>query len=40
MFEELLPRIADIELAGDVKRIRSNFVNGIKRFPVTITPAA
>jgi cytochrome P450 len=39
MFEELLPRIAGIELAGDVKRIRSNFVNGIKRFPVRITPA-
>lgn len=40
MFEELLPRIADIELAGDVKRIRSNFVNGIKKLPVRITPAA
>jgi cytochrome P450 len=40
MFEELLPRIESIELAGDVKRIRSNFVNGIKRFPVRITPAA
>lgn len=39
MFEELLPRIADIELAGDVKRIRSNFVNGIKKFPVKITAA-
>lgn len=40
MFEELLPRLADIELAGDVRRIRSNFVNGIKGFPVKITPAA
>jgi cytochrome P450 len=40
MFEELLPRIDEIELAGDVRRIRSNFVNGIKRFPVKITPAA
>jgi cytochrome P450 len=39
MFEELLPRLGDIELAGDVRRIRSNFVNGIKRFPVKITPA-
>ncbi len=39
MFEELLPRIADIELAGDVRRIRSNFVNGIKQFPVRITAA-
>ncbi|MEQ6902695.1 cytochrome P450 [Nocardioides sp. YIM 152588] len=40
MFQELLPRIERIELAGDVVRIRSNFVNGIKRFPVRITPAA
>lgn len=39
MFEELLPRIKDIQLTGEVKRIRSNFVNGIKAFPVTITPA-
>jgi cytochrome P450 len=39
MFEELLPRIKDIELTGDVKRVRSNFVNGIKSFPVKVTPA-
>lgn len=39
MFEELLPRLADIQLAGDVKRVRSNFVNGIKEFPVKVTPA-
>ena len=39
MFEELLPRLADIELAGDVRRVRSNFVNGVKSLPVTITPA-
>ena len=39
MFEELLPRLAAIELAGDVSRVRSNFVNGIKAFPVEITPA-
>jgi cytochrome P450 len=37
LFEELLPRIASIELAGPVERIRSNFVNGIKRMPVRIT---
>lgn len=40
LFEELLPRLAEIELAGDVRRIRSNFVNGIKAFPVRLTPAA
>ena len=39
MFEELLPRIQDIQFNGDVKRVRSNFVNGIKEFPVTVTPA-
>jgi cytochrome P450 len=37
MFETLLPRIKHIELAGDVTRVRSNFVNGIKRFPVRIS---
>lgn len=39
MFEELLPRLADIRLAGDVRRVRSNFVNGIKEMPVTVTLA-
>jgi len=37
MFETLLPRLASIEQAGDIVRVRSNFVNGIKRFPVRIT---
>lgn len=40
MFEELLPRLGDIELTGEIRRVRSNFVNGIKAFPVAITPAA
>ncbi|MFJ1561954.1 cytochrome P450 [Streptomyces mirabilis] len=39
MFEELLPRLADIRLVGDVPRVRSNFVNGIKRLPVEVTLA-
>lgn len=39
MFEELIPRIADIRLAGDVPRVRSNFVNGIKKLPVEVTVA-
>jgi cytochrome P450 len=39
MFTELLPRLKDIELAGEVTRVRSNFVNGIKKFPVRVTPA-
>jgi len=37
MFTELIPRLASIELAGDVSRVRSNFVNGIKKFPVRVT---
>jgi len=36
MFETLLPRIGRAELVGDVKRVRSNFVNGIKTLPVRI----
>jgi cytochrome P450 len=36
MFEELLPRLASIELTGPVTRVRSNFVNGIKKFPVAV----
>ncbi|KUF16771.1 cytochrome P450 [Streptomyces silvensis] len=37
MFEELVPRIADIRLSGPVRRVRSNFVNGIKHLPVHVT---
>jgi cytochrome P450 len=37
MFQALLPRLQTIELAGDVTRVRSNFINGIKRLPVRVT---
>jgi cytochrome P450 len=37
MFEILLPRIAHAELVGEVRQVRSNFVNGIKQLPVRIT---
>ncbi len=37
LFGELLPRLAGIELAGEVTRMRSNFVNGIKTFPVKVS---
>jgi cytochrome P450 len=36
MFETLLPRLKSVELAGDVRRVRSNFVNGIKSLPVRV----
>ena len=35
--EELLARIDSAVLAGPVERLRSNFVNGVKRMPVTVT---
>jgi cytochrome P450 len=36
LFEELLPRLADIRLNGPVERLRSNFISGIKRLPVKV----
>ncbi|WP_046730409.1 cytochrome P450 [Streptomyces humi] len=39
MFEELIPRLAGIRLVGEVPRVRSNFVNGIKKLPVEVTLA-
>ena len=38
MFEELLRRLPDLELAGRVTQLRSNFINGIKSMPVRFTP--
>jgi cholest-4-en-3-one 26-monooxygenase len=40
MFEELLPVLPDMELNGEVARLRSNFINGIKHLPVSYTPKA
>ena len=37
MFTELIPRLASIELNGELKRVRSNFINGIKKFPVRVS---
>ncbi|MDQ2958033.1 MAG: cytochrome P450 [Actinomycetota bacterium] len=37
MFQTLLPRLKEIELTGEVSRVRSNFVNGIKRLPVRVS---
>jgi len=39
MFTELLRRVPDMELAGPVQRLQSNFINGIKHLPVSFTPA-
>ena len=34
MFDEVLDRLHDIELTGDVQRLRSNFINGLKHIPL------
>jgi len=38
LYEELFRRFPDIELAGPVQRLRSNFIGGIKHLPVRFTP--
>jgi cytochrome P450 len=37
LFEELLSRVASIEITGPPDRLRSNFINGIKHLPVEVT---
>jgi cytochrome P450 len=39
LLEELLPNISDARLNGPVERLRSNFISGIERLPVTVTRA-
>jgi cholest-4-en-3-one 26-monooxygenase len=39
LVEELVKRASKIEQIGEVKRLRSNFINGIKHLPVRLTPA-
>jgi cholest-4-en-3-one 26-monooxygenase len=38
IFEEILRRMPDIALDGPVRRLRSNFINGVKSMPVRFTP--
>jgi len=40
MFEHLLARMPDLHQAGDVQRLQSRFINGVKHLPVAFTPAA
>jgi cytochrome P450 len=41
MFEELIPRLSDrLRATGPVTRMRSNFINGIKTFPVAVADDA
>jgi cytochrome P450 len=36
LFEELLPKLSDAQLAGPVDRLRSNFIAGMKRVPIRV----
>lgn len=38
MLEELLPRIRSLEVTGPTPRVRSNFINGVKKLPVRVEP--
>jgi cholest-4-en-3-one 26-monooxygenase len=40
MFEHLLDRMPDIRLDGEVERLQSQFINGVKHIPVAFTPSA
>lgn len=35
MFDTILDRMHDIKLDGDISRLRSNFINGLKHIPIT-----
>jgi cholest-4-en-3-one 26-monooxygenase len=39
-FEELTKRVESVERIGEVKRLRSNFINGIEHLPVRLRPSA
>ena len=38
LFEQIITRVPDMRIAGDVERLRSNFIGGIKHIPVEFTP--
>ncbi|HWF14718.1 MAG TPA: cytochrome P450 [Acidimicrobiales bacterium] len=40
MFEHLLDRLPDIHQDGDMQRLQSQFINGVKHLPVAFTPSA
>jgi cholest-4-en-3-one 26-monooxygenase len=40
IFEEVLRRAPEVELAGPVRRLRSNFINGVKEMPVRLEASA
>ena len=38
LFEEVVKRLPDLQLAGKPRRLRSNVINGVKEIPVRFTP--
>jgi cholest-4-en-3-one 26-monooxygenase len=38
IMRQLVERLPDLELAGEARRLRSDFVNGIKTMPVRFIP--
>ena len=34
IYRHLLPRLAEVEIAGPVDRLRSHLIGGIKRLPI------
>jgi cholest-4-en-3-one 26-monooxygenase len=38
MFEHLLDRLPDIHVNGEVERLQSNFINGVKHLPAAFSP--
>jgi cholest-4-en-3-one 26-monooxygenase len=40
MYEHLLDRMPDIRQDGEVQRLQSQFINGVKHIPVAFTPSA
>ncbi|MBC7104102.1 MAG: hypothetical protein H5U13_13060 [Parvibaculum sp.] len=40
LFEDLLRRSPDIHVSGPARRMRSNFIYGLKEMPVAYTPGA
>ena len=39
MFEHLLDRLPDLRANGEMKRLQSQFINGVKHLPVAFSPA-
>ena len=38
MFEHLLDRVPDLRQDGDIQRLKSSFINGVKHLPVSFSP--